>query len=400
LSDQKFLIDGFQFSAVAAGVKKAESDRLDLALILSEAPAVTVGVTTTNLVCAAPVTLTRDRLRAGVSQAILMNSGNANAFTGEAGISDAQSLSSILTERLGVRADLIIPMSTGVIGQRLPVDRMMARIPQLVSSLDKSSFLKVASAIMTTDTVLKTSICEKTLSNGPLKILGMAKGAGMIAPHMATMLAVILVDVRVERVYLHDVFSRINNVTFNRVTVDGDTSTNDTAVVLSGGSIRSRVLLDNMSDRTIFYDALFEVCFSLAKQIVRDGEGASKLVEVKVFGAPDEPSAVKVCRRIAESPLVKTAFHGEDPNWGRIVCAAGSAGVPFDPSNIDLWIGSVQIVKSGALMSDDWEIRATRVMRDPEFSILIDLKAGTAEASIFTCDLSAEYVGINADYRS
>ncbi len=400
MSDQEFLIDGFQFSAVAAGVKKAESDRLDFALILSEAPAVTVGVTTTNLVCAAPVTLTRDRLRAGVSQAILMNSGNANAFTGEAGISDAQSLSSILTERLGVRADLIIPMSTGVIGQRLPVDRMMARIPQLVSSLDKSSFLKVASAIMTTDTVLKTSICEKTLSNGPLKILGMAKGSGMIAPNMATMLAVILVDVRVERAYLHEVFSRINNLTFNRVTVDGDTSTNDTAVVLSGGSIRSRVLLDNVSDRTIFCDALFDVCSSLAKQIVRDGEGASKFVEVKVSGAPDEPSAVKVSRRIAESPLVKTAFHGEDPNWGRIVCAAGSAGVPFDPSNIDLWIGSVQIVKSGALMSDDWEIRAKRVMRDPEFSILIDLKAGTAEASIFTCDLSAEYVGINADYRS
>ena len=258
----------------------------------------------------------------------------------------------------------------------------------------------MASAIMTTDTVSKTSICEKTLSNGPLKILGMAKGSGMIAPNMATMLAVILVDVRVERLYLHDVFSRINNLTFNRVTVDGDTSTNDTAVVLSGGSIRSRVLLDNVSDRTIFCDALFDVCSSLAKQIVRDGEGASKFVEVKVSGAPDEPSAVKVSRRIAESPLVKTAFHGEDPNWGRIVCAAGSAGVPFDPSNIDLWIGSVQIVKSGALMSDDWEIRAKRVMRDPEFSVLIDLKAGTSEASIFTCDLSAEYVGINADYRS
>jgi glutamate N-acetyltransferase / amino-acid N-acetyltransferase len=400
LNDQDFLIDGFQFSAVAAGVKKAESDRLDFALILSEAPAVTVGVTTTNLVCAAPVTLTRDSLRAGVSQAILMNSGNANAFTGDVGIADAQSLSSILTERLGVRTDLIIPMSTGVIGQRLPVDRMMARIPQLVSSLDKSSFLKVASAIMTTDTVLKTSICEKTLSNGPLKILGMAKGAGMIAPNMATMLAVILVDVRVERAYLHEVFSRINNVTFNRVTVDGDTSTNDTAVVLSGGSPSSRVLLDNLSDRTIFYDALFEVCSSLAKQIVRDGEGASKLVEVKVLGAPDESSAVRVSRRIAESPLVKTAFHGEDPNWGRIVCAAGSAGVPFDPSNIDLWIGSVQIIKSGALTSDDWEIRAKRVMKDPEFSILMDLKAGTAQASIFTCDLSAEYVGINADYRS
>jgi glutamate N-acetyltransferase / amino-acid N-acetyltransferase len=400
LNDQDFLIDGFQFSAVAAGVKKAESDRLDFALILSEAPAVTVGVTTTNLVCAAPVTLTRDSLRAGVSQAILMNSGNANAFTGDVGIADAQSLSSILTERLGVRADLIIPMSTGVIGQRLPVDRMMARIPQLVSSLDKSSFLKVASAIMTTDTVLKTSICEKTLSNGPLKILGMAKGAGMIAPNMATMLAVILVDVRVERAYLHEVFSRINNVTFNRVTVDGDTSTNDTAVVLSGGSPSSRVLLDNLSDRTIFYDALFEVCSSLAMQIVRDGEGASKLVEVKVLGAPDESSAVRVSRRIAESPLVKTAFHGEDPNWGRIVCAAGSAGVPFDPSNIDLWIGSVQIIKSGALTSDDWEILAKRVMKDPEFSILMDLKAGTAQASIFTCDLSAEYVGINADYRS
>lgn len=398
--DDSFEIDGFRFAAVSAGIKHADSDRLDLALIVSDIPAASAAVTTTNLVCAAPVILTRERVRDGALQAVLINSGNANAYTGEAGLADALSLTGSVANIIGVNQRLVVPMSTGVIGQPLPVERINQRIPKLVNLLDRSSFQLVASAILTTDTAPKIALAEETLSNGDLKILGMAKGAGMIAPNMATMLAVILVNMRVERSYLQRTFVEVNDLTFNRITIDGDTSTNDTALVLSGGSADSQELSKNEADRTIFSTALTRVCSDLAKQIVRDGEGATKLVEVMVLGAPDPVSASKVCRRIAESPLVKTAFHGEDPNWGRIVCAAGSAGVQFDPSKIDLWIGSVQILKSGVVESGNVESLAKREMDNPEFSVSLDLKAGSANASIFTCDLSEEYVGINADYRS
>ncbi len=400
MTNDKFEIEGFRFSAVGAGIKHADSDRLDLALIVSDHPTAAACVTTTNLVCAAPVTITRERLQSGEAQAILINSGNANAYTGDKGRSNALFLTSSVARTLGIEERLVIPMSTGVIGHHLPVDRMNAKVPELVSLLGPFNFQRAAIAILTTDTEPKTASFEEELSNGPLKIIGMAKGAGMMAPNMATMLAVILVNVRVEESYLQKVFVQANNVTFNRMTVDGDTSTNDTAVVMSGGSRQPRNLLDNDKDRKVFSGALLSICANLAKQIVKDGEGATKVVEVKVSGAPDENSATRVSRRIAESPLVKTAFHGEDPNWGRIVCAAGSAGVHFDPSKIDLWIGSVQIVKSGVVQSGDWEARAKMEMRKPEFSVLVDLKAGAAHASILTCDLSEEYVGINADYRS
>jgi len=400
LSIDKFEIEGFRFSAVGAGIKHADSDRLDLALIASERPAITVGVTTTNLVCAAPVTITRECLQRGISQALLINSGNANAYTGDSGLADALFLTKSVADRLGIAHELVVPMSTGVIGQPLPVDRMNAKIPELAALISASAFLDAASAILTTDTFPKTALVEKRLSNGPLKIVGMAKGAGMMAPNMATMLAVVLVNMRVEESYLRNVFARANSLTFNRITVDGDTSTNDTAIVMSGGSDQSKELLDNDTDRDLFSQGVLSVCANLARQIVKDGEGATKVVEVKVFGAPDEVSAARVSRRIAESPLVKTAFHGEDPNWGRIVCAAGSAGVKFDPSMIDLWIGSVQIVKSGILEVGDWEARAKQEMRYPEFSVSIDLKTGSAHATILTCDLSEEYVAINADYRS
>jgi glutamate N-acetyltransferase/amino-acid N-acetyltransferase len=400
LSNSGFEIKGFRFSAVSAGIKRPDLVRPDFALIFSDHAAVTVGVTTTNLVCAAPVTVTRQRLLGGLSQAVLINSGNANAYTGESGIRDSLALASDAATLLSINEELVIPMSTGVIGQPLPLGRMQEKLPELVKSLHASKFERVASAIMTTDTKPKIASSEKTLSNGPMKIIGMAKGAGMIAPNMATMLAVILVDVLVERSVLQKAFIDANRLTFNRVTIDGDTSTNDTALVLSGGSAFPRKLKTDISDLEIFSEALFDVCSSLANQIVKDGEGATKVVDIKVRGTYDEAAAEKVARRIAESPLVKTAFHGEDPNWGRIVCAAGSAGVSFDPSRIDLWIGTVQIVRSGRLIDGDWETQSKREMANPEFSVTIDLKEGPCEASILTCDLSEEYVEINADYRS
>ncbi|MGC8603388.1 MAG: bifunctional glutamate N-acetyltransferase/amino-acid acetyltransferase ArgJ, partial [Desulfomonilaceae bacterium] len=390
----------FRFSSVAAGIKHAESDRLDLALIVSDNPATSVAVTTTNLVCAAPVTITRQRLKNGTAQAVLINTGNANAYTGDKGLADALFLTKSVADVLAVDENLVLPMSTGVIGQPLPVDRISAKIPKLVGRLNRSGLPQVASAMLTTDTVSKTASAEEKLSNGFLKIVGMAKGAGMIAPNMATMLAIILVNASVERSYLQKVFVRANDLTFNRITIDGDTSTNDTALVMSGGSKKSVALLDNERDLSKFSEALNRVCASLAKQIVKDGEGATKVVEVKVFGAPDEASAIRVSRRIAESPLVKTAFHGEDPNWGRIICAAGSAGVQFDPATIDLWIGQVQIVKTGVVQSGNCESLAKMEMANPEFSISLNLNTGPAKASILTCDLSEDYVGINADYRS
>ncbi len=348
-------IHGFRFSAAAAGIKHEGTDRLDLGLIVSDVPASAVAVTTTNLVFAAPVRITRKRLANGSCRAILINSGNANAYTGEQGRQDAVDLTAAVAEGLGFAADLIVPMSTGVIGLRLPVDRMRFQIPPLLKGLDHGTFMDVAGAMMTTDTCPKTVLLGGVSSKGPFKMLGMAKGAGMIAPNMATLLAVILTDIRVESSWLKECLAEANSRTFNCITIDGDTSTNDTAIVMAGGHSEARELGGSRADRDVFSSLLNEACMSLARQIVLDGEGATKMVEVKVIGAPGPAAAAKVARTIAESPLVKTALHGEDPNWGRILCSAGRAGVAFDPYNVDLFIGEVPIVKQGQAVSGDWE---------------------------------------------
>ncbi|HMK36214.1 MAG TPA: bifunctional glutamate N-acetyltransferase/amino-acid acetyltransferase ArgJ [Desulfomonilaceae bacterium] len=394
------VIEGFRFAAVAAGVKKAGTERLDLGLIAADCPAVAAGVTTTNLVAAAPVQITRSRLAGGLCQAVLVNSGNANAYTGEKGKQDALVLTRQTAECMGIDQDLVVPMSTGVIGNPMPMDRIRPRIPELVGKLSPGGFPDVAQAIMTTDTRPKTVFVEGHCSHGSMKMAGMAKGAGMIAPSMATMLAVILTDIRVETAFLKKCLVEASARTFNCITIDGDTSTNDTLIVLAGGRPEARTLGDSPSDREAFASMLNEACMTLARAIVMDGEGATKLVEVVVTGAPSEEAARIVARKIAESPLVKTAFHGEDPNWGRIICAAGRAGVPFDPERVDLCIGDVPIVKHGILVQEDWETPAHRAMKAGEFSVLLDLKTGNGEARFLTSDMSEEYVSINADYRS
>lgn len=393
-------IKGFKFSAIAAGIKHADSDRLDLGLVAAEVPAVAAGVTTTNLVCAAPVEITRRCLEKGLCRAVLINSGNANAYTGDGGRQDALDLNLAVAHHLGTNPELVIPMSTGVIGNPLPKERMLQRIPELVLGVDRGSFGDVATAMMTTDTRPKTVCLDGWTSNGPFRILGMAKGAGMIAPNMATMLALILTDIRVEVSFLRESILYANSKSFNSITVDGDTSTNDTLVVLAGGAPDALELGPGREDREIFSSMLDRACTDLARQIVLDGEGATKAVEVRVCGAPDENAARLVARAIAESPLVKSAFHGEDPNWGRIICSAGRAGVLFEPDRIDLFIGNVPIVRQGVLVQDDWESAAHEVMQAHEFSVLLDLKTGKGEAVMLTTDLSEEYVTINADYRS
>ncbi len=393
-------IRGFRFSATAAGIKDAQSDRLDLGLIVSDTPAVTVGVTTTNLVCAAPVVLTRKRLEKGLCSAVLLNSGNANAYTRERGMTDALELTGRTAIELGIDQDLVIPMSTGVIGNPMPTDRILAHIPDLVAGLDARKLPDVARAIMTTDTVPKTVALDDTVSSGPVRMVGLAKGSGMIAPNMATMLAVIMTDMEVEAPFLRECLQEANRVSFNRITVDGDTSTNDTLIIMAGGRPDAVRLGVTDSDRSCFASMLRRVCTDLAHMIVSDGEGATKVIRVRVLGAPDQDAAEKVARTIAESPLVKTAFHGEDPNWGRIICAAGRAGVMFDPDRVDLVIGDVPVVIRGSLVSDDWEPQAAAAMKGKEITVLLDLKSGGGKADILTTDLSAEYVRINADYRS
>ncbi len=393
-------IQGFRFSAVAAGIKHEGTDRLDLGLIVSDAPASAAAVTTTNLVFAAPVEITRKHLANGACQAVLINSGNANAYTGDRGRQDALGLTSEVAEGLGIAPDLVAAMSTGVIGLPLPVDRIRAQIPGLLNGLDQRSFMDVAKAMLTTDTRPKTVMLDGVLSDGPFKMVGMAKGSGMIAPNMATMLAVILIDIKVEASRLKECLVEANSRTFNCITVDGDTSTNDTVIVMSGGHDAARELGGSRTDREAFSSLLNEACMSLARQLVLDGEGATKLVEVRVIGAPSSAEATRVARTIAESPLVKTAFHGEDPNWGRILCSAGRAGVNFDPNNVDLFIGEVPIVERGLVASNDWESAAHKVMQRREFSVLLDLKVGKEQASFLTTDMSEEYVTINADYRS
>jgi glutamate N-acetyltransferase / amino-acid N-acetyltransferase len=398
--DTNNTISGFSFSAVAAGVKNPETDRLDMALIASDVPATTAGMTTTNLVCAAPVAMTRKCLERGICRAVLINSGNANAYTGERGLKDAEVLVKAAAGELGAHMDQIVPMSTGVIGNPLPVDRMLARMPELVEGLSPHRLGDVASAIMTTDTVPKTVCTEREFSSGPVRMLGVAKGSGMIAPNMATMLAVIMTDVAVEPPFLQESLKSACAGSFNRITVDGDTSTNDTVVVMAGGKEGSPKLSDRGPDGPEFASMLEDICRDLARRLVRDGEGTTKVVEIRAIGAPDKESAKIVARTIAESPLVKTAFNGEDPNWGRIICAAGRAGVLFDPDKIDLLIGDVPIVTGGTIEPGDWESRAHAVMKSKEFVVTLDLKAGSAQAAFLTTDLSAEYVRINADYRS
>ncbi len=400
MTNESDIIKGYSFSAVAAGIKKPATERLDFALITSDRPAVSAAVTTKNLVCAAPVEITRGRIEKGLCQAILMNSGNANACTGDKGLQDALDLTNRVAQGLGIDSELVVPMSTGVIGNPMPVDRMVPRIPELIARLDSRAFMDVAAAIMTTDTVPKTVRLQGQVTNGPFAILGIAKGAGMMAPNMATLLAVLLTDLRVELSFLKACLNEAAANSFNAITIDGDTSTNDTALVMTGGSIDALELSGASTDRAAFSSLLNEACEHLARQIVLDGEGATKLIRIHVCGAPDTAAATRVARTVAESPLVKTAFHGEDPNWGRIICAAGYSGVVFDPKRIDLSIGQVPILKDGTLVHGDWESAAHNVMKAGEFSVILNLKCGNGEASLLTTDLSEEYVTINADYRS
>jgi glutamate N-acetyltransferase/amino-acid N-acetyltransferase len=393
------IIKGFSLSAVPAGIKY--QDRLDLGLVCSSTPAVAAGVFTTNQVKAAPVLLSIDRLKQGRCQALLVNSGNANACTGKEGMEAAVYTSRLVAEALAIPEDMVLVSSTGVIGLPLNVAAFEKHMGSLVANLSEDHFAQVAEAIMTTDTVPKTVARTLEVGGREVKFLGMAKGSGMIMPDMATMLAFILTDAQISFPELNSALKTAVETTFNRITVDGDTSTNDMVLVLANGAADNPWIEDDQHpDYGLFRDCLEEICKELALKIVEDGEGATKLITIRVCGAKEDHEAEKMARTVANSSLVKTAFFGEDANWGRILGAMGRSGIRFNPDRVDIAFGDVVIVRNGVAQGSEAEKRATQVLKNNQFTVCIDLQDGTGCEEVYTCDLSIDYVKINADYRS
>ena len=391
-------IKGFKFSAVEAAIKKP--GRLDLGLIFSEVPAAVAGVFTTNKVKAAPVLLGMERLKNGLCQAVVVNSGNANACTGPKGIEDARETARLVAESLGIPDEAVQVSSTGVIGQPLPMERLRRAIPALIEGLGTGALDDVSRAIMTTDTFPKMEVQNGVAGGVPYSIAGIAKGAGMIMPNMATMLAFIVTDAAVEPAWLKRVFKEANDASFNIISVDGDTSTNDTALIMANGMAGNPQIKAGTPDADSFDLHLRAVLLALAKQIVKDGEGATKLVEITIRGARSGADAKRAAMAVANSLLVKTAFFGQDANWGRILAAVGYSGAEVDPDKAELFFDDVQMVKNGIFAGGDAEARGTEVLRKKEFAVTVDLKLGEGVSTVYTSDLSYDYVKINADYRT
>lgn len=393
------IINGFSLSAVPAGIKYR--DRLDLGLIYSDSPTVTAGVFTTSLIKAAPVVLDMERLKQGRAQAILVNSGCANACTGEEGMQAAIETSRIAAQFLDIPETMIQVSSTGVIGAPLNVKAFEDNMKVLVDGLKPDKFEDVAQAIMTTDTTSKTVYRSTQIGGRDVKFMGMAKGSGMIMPNMATMLCFVLTDARISFTELNETLKNSVKQTFNRITVDGDTSTNDTVLVMANGAAENPWIDDiNHPDCEVFQNILEEILKELAIKIVMDGEGATKCITIRVCGAKEDRDAEIIARTVANSSLVKTAFFGEDANWGRIIAAAGRSGVRFNPDKIDIAFGDVVIVRNGRGLGAEAEEAATRVIKERKFAVCIDLKDGAGCEEVHTCDFSVDYVRINADYRS
>jgi len=391
---------GFRASAVAAGIKKTPH-ALDLTLIFSDAPVTTAaGVFTSNRVAAAPVVLSRQNLAAsrGRCRAIVANSGNANACTGQGGMRTAQETARAAARLLRIEPTQVLVASTGVIGAPLPWGLIKKQLPTLQRELSRANAPLAARAILTTDTHPKTCVFRSEVNGKPVHIAGVAKGAGMIQPHMATMLCFLTTDAAVRPPILQRTLKTAVEDSFNRVTVDGDTSTNDTAVVLASGL--SGVAVQSRPDsRAWFLEGMTLACQTLARMIAGDGEGASRLVTVEVLGGRTPSDANLVARAVANSPLVKTALAGADPNWGRILCAAGYSGATFDPNRTDVFVNDLCLCRKGLDAGFD-EATAHSELDRKEVTIRVNLHAGKARARLWTCDLTQEYITINASYRT
>lgn len=388
---------GFLAGTAGCGLKKAGED---LAIVFSEYPAVAAAVFTTNLVQAAPVLLSRRHLRSATHRVFVVNSGGANACTGEAGLDDAHETARIVAEYFHCREREVLVASTGVIGVRLDMKKVTSGLRAATAALSKENGWQVAEAMMTTDTRPKRAGKTINLLGKKVTIAGVAKGAGMIHPNMATLLSLVTTDAAIRKSALREALKLAVNRSFNRITVDGDTSTNDTLAVLANGAARNDPITDpGHPGFAPFAEALTEVCRDLAIQVARDGEGARKLIVVKIKHAPGEREAHRIAETIATSPLVKTAIAGEDANWGRILAAAGRSGVKFDVSKVDIKIGSLSVARQGRGLVFS-EQRALDILKQDEIVITVDLHQGEAEVTQWTCDLTEDYIKINADYRS
>lgn len=391
-------VKGFRFSAVEAAVKKP--GRLDLALILSEVPAAVAAVFTTNRVKAAPVLLSMQHAAGGAVLALVVNSGNANACTGAQGMADAAETARLVADGCGIPENTVLVASTGVIGKQLPMERIRTAIPALVNAAASRSMEEVARAIMTTDTFPKLETRQAEAGGKSYTLAGVAKGSGMIMPNMATMLSFLVTDAAVDPVFLDKAFRRAVDSSFNIITVDGDTSTNDMASIMANGMAGNAQIREGSPEAAVFENLLSGILLSLAKQIVLDGEGATKLVEIHVRGAVNEADAKRAAMAVANSSLVKTAFFGQDANWGRILAAVGYSGAEIDQDRACLSFDDVLMVRDGIFVGGDAEARGTEILKKREFSVTIDLKLGDGNAVVFTSDLSHDYVTINADYRT
>jgi glutamate N-acetyltransferase/amino-acid N-acetyltransferase len=387
---------GFKAAGVASGLKK--KGQKDLGLIYSQVPATVAGLFTKNRVKAAPVLLDMELIKSGVCQAVIVNSGNANCCTGEQGMRDAKTMTRLAASELGISNDLVFVASTGVIGAPLPIEKIKTAVPDLVESLQHGGIVDLARSIMTTDNVPKTASAQGVVEGKAFTVTGVAKGAGMIRPDMATMLCFVCTDVGASPDVLKETLVKAADRSFNRITIDGDTSTNDTVMVMANGL--SGAVIQSAAQKNIFQKVLDDILLDLAKQLLRDGEGVTKLVEIIVRGAVSDSDARNVADTVAHSPLVKTAFFGEDANWGRIVGAVGRADAKVDPDKIDVYFDDVQMVKGGMGCGNVAEAEATKVLCKSEFVVTIDLNMGRGSDLMYTCDFSVDYVKINADYRS
>ena len=391
-------IIGFSFSTVEAAIKKA--GRKDLALIYSEVPATAAAVFTTSSVKAAPVLVSRKHIASGSAQALVVNSGNANACTGEPGMLVARETSRLVAGALGIDAAAVQVCSTGVIGVQMPMGRIRTAIPSLVAGLSSGTLDDIAQAIMTTDTFPKMEARSGQSGGVSYTVAGVAKGAGMIMPNMATMLSFIITDAAVEPGFLQSSFRKSVDRSFNVITVDGDMSTNDTCLIMANGMAGNPLIIEGSMEGSAFAELLNDVLLSLAKQIVKDGEGATKFVSIQVSGAKDDSDAKRAAMAIANSSLVKTAFFGQDANWGRIFAAVGYSGAEVDQSRLSLRFDDVRMAINGVFAGEDAEARGTEVLKQKEFTVSVDLGIGTGTATVYTSDLTHEYISINADYRS
>jgi glutamate N-acetyltransferase/amino-acid N-acetyltransferase len=396
MNKTEYTIKGFKASSVAAGLKKVKGP--DMILIFSEKEATVAGVYTTNRVKAAPVLLNMERIKKGRARAIIANAGTANACTGDKGLENARLTAELAARELGISPEEVLVASTGVIGAQLDMDKVARAIPNLVKGLSSDGIISAAEAIMTTDSFLKISRFEGKMQGIPYRILGIAKGAGMIMPNMATMLCFILSDISIRPSPLQRALLSSVEKTFNRIIVDGDTSTNDTVLILANGMAGNSPL--RTKDYEELNSGLRQVMGELSSMIVKDGEGATKLVYIKVKGAATGKEAITAARAVSNSSLVKTAFYGQDPNWGRIMAALGRSRISFKEGEVAIWIDDIKIVERGLCVGAEQEKRAAERMKNREFSVTIDIGLGEHEDQVITCDLTHDYISINAEYRT